>query len=78
MDLHATCLVNCCQGKDARVLFGLNYSIHRHTGIGCDTNSREKELFLILLGRHNSLHIYCHYLSLFLGRRVDDWIAKHI
>ena len=34
-DLH----VNSCQGMDAGVLFILNYSIHQHTGIGCDTSS---------------------------------------
>ena len=37
-DLHAACLVNSCQGKDAGVLFRLNYSIHQHTSIGCDTS----------------------------------------
>ena len=31
MDLSAACLVNCCQGKDAGVLFRLNLSIHQHT-----------------------------------------------
>ena len=31
----------CClfQGKDGGVLFRLNYSIHQHTGIACDTSS---------------------------------------
>ena len=33
------CLVNSCQGKDAGVLFRQNYSIHQHTGIGCNTSS---------------------------------------
>ena len=32
-DLYAACLVNSWQGKDAGVLFRLNYSIHQHTGI---------------------------------------------
>ena len=32
MAIHAVCLVNSSQGKDAGVLFILNYSIHRHTG----------------------------------------------
>ena len=32
-------LVNSCQGMDAGVLFRLNYSIHQHAGIGCDTSS---------------------------------------
>ena len=37
----STCaiMVISCQGKDAGVLFRLNYSIHQHTGIGCDTSS---------------------------------------
>ena len=39
MDLHVPCLVNGCKGEDAGVLFRLNYSIHQHTGIGCDTSS---------------------------------------
>ena len=30
---HAAYVVNSCQGKDAGVLFGLNYSIHLHTGL---------------------------------------------
>ena len=33
------CTVNSCQGKDAGVLFRLNYSIHQLPGIGCDTSS---------------------------------------
>ena len=28
-----------CQGKEPGVLFRLNYSIHQHTGIGCNTSS---------------------------------------
>ena len=36
LDLHAPCLVNSCQGKDAVVLFRLNYSNHQHIGIGCE------------------------------------------
>ena len=39
LDLHVTCLVNSCQGKDARVLFKQNFSIHQHTDIEYDTNS---------------------------------------
>ena len=33
------CLDSSCLGKDAGVLFRINYSIHQHTGIGCDTSS---------------------------------------
>ena len=36
MHLHAACLVNICEGKDAGVIFRLNHSIHQHTSIGCD------------------------------------------
>ena len=39
LELHATCLVNSYQGKDAGVLFRLNYPIHKNTGIGWDTTS---------------------------------------
>ena len=39
-NLHAACLANSCQGKDAEgLLFRLNYTIHQHTGIGCDTST---------------------------------------
>ena len=38
-DLHMACLVNSCQGKNAGVLFRLNYLIHQHTGIGWDACS---------------------------------------
>ena len=37
LGLYATYLVNSCQGKEAGVLFILNYSIH--AGIGCDKSS---------------------------------------
>ena len=39
VDLHVVCLVNTVGGKDAEVLFGLNYSFYQHTSIGCDTSS---------------------------------------
>ena len=39
LDLHATCFVNSCEGKDVHVLFRLNNSIHQHSDIGCDANS---------------------------------------
>ena len=38
MDLQAACFVNSRQGKDAGVLYRLNYLIHQHTGIRCDTS----------------------------------------
>ena len=33
LDIRVARLVNSCQGKDAGILFRLNYSIHQHTGI---------------------------------------------
>ena len=39
MVLREACLVNSGQGKDAGVLFRINYSIHQNTGIGCGTSS---------------------------------------
>ena len=39
LDLHVTCLVSSCQGKDAGVLFRLHFSIHQQADIGCDTSS---------------------------------------
>ena len=31
-------MLGWCQGKEARILRRLNYSIYQHTGIGCDTS----------------------------------------
>ena len=50
-DLHAVYLLNSCQGKDAGVLFGLNYS------------SSEVVQVLDIGGKHSSLHVCSHTLS---------------
>ena len=31
LDLHATCMVNRCQEKDAGIIFRLNYPIHQYS-----------------------------------------------
>ena len=55
LDLLKICLVNSCQEKDAGVVFRLNYSIHQHTGTGCDTSS----YMLFNLAKENSVSCMC-------------------
>ena len=55
LDLLTICLFNSCQGKDAGVIFRLNYSIHQHTGTGCDTSS----YMLLNIAKENSVPCMC-------------------
>ena len=73
MDLHASCLVNSCQGTDARVLFRLNYLFTNILALDViQVLDGSSELFSILLVNIVS----CMFTAtLFLGQRVYDWIV---
>ena len=63
MDLHTAFSVNCCQGKDAGVLFSLNYSIHQLT-LALDVIQLLDRNFFNLAKLNSAMYVYCPFLSL--------------
>ena len=63
-------MFNSCQGKDVVVLFRLNYTIHHHTGIGCDTSLDSLSIML-----REMLFLEYVQRSLSFGQQVDGWIV---
>ena len=54
-DLHADCLVNSYQVKDAGVPLRLNNSIHRNTGFGVIKVIDSRNYFQYCRGKHSSM-----------------------
>ena len=73
MDLHAAFMVNSCQGKDAGLLFRLKYSIHQHTGIGCDTGLIIRIIFN--LPKVNTVPCTCE-AALSLSLTASRWLDR--
>ena len=65
LDPHAIFVINSCQGKDAGIVFRLNYSIINTLALAV-IQVLDGRTISTLLGKHSSLHAYCSSLSLSL------------